>query len=213
MNEISNRTGRNVVRAQVQLLAALTMGVLTTATACSSDSTPPSDATESSNPTNSASSLLIVPEDIEDPYAAAVAAYERYWRTVADATTIPDPNYPQLDEVAAGQALESARSLVQSGVDENHIGTGYPSHTAEVTEVYPTDDPTELAIADCMDSTGWLVLDAASGEPIPDEEYGTSKVSALVEWVDDQWLVTEVLKQRIGSCLGMRSLAPPSSSA
>jgi hypothetical protein len=212
VNVISNRTGQNMVKAQVRLLAALVMGVIATATACSSDSTPADEATDSANPTDSASSLLVAPEDIVDPSAAAVAAYERYWRTVAEATTIPDPNYPELDEVAAGQALESARSLVQGGVDENRIGTGYPSHTAEVTEVYPTADPTELAIADCMDSTGWLVLDADSGEPIPDEEYGTSKVSALVERVDDRWLVTEVLKQRIGSCLGARSFAPSLSS-
>lgn len=191
---------RSIAQRHLQLLIALC--TLALSAACT-DTLSQSDNDSSADTTADASSEAFpVPEEIEDPQAAAVAAYERYWRTVADATTIPDPDYPELSEVAAAQALEWARSLVQGGVEEGHRGTGYPSHEAEVTDIHPAADPTELAITDCMDSSEWLVLEADTGELVAGEEYGTSKVSALVERVDDRWLVTGLLKQGIGSCLG-----------
>jgi hypothetical protein len=200
VNVISNRTGQNMVKAQVQLLAALVMGVIATATACSSDSTPPSDAAESSTPTNGASSLLIAPEDIEDPSAAAVAAYERYWRTVAEATAIPDPRYPALAEVASGAALTTAQELAQSALDAGERDTGAPTHSAAVTDTYPDDNPTEFVITDCSDSSDWITVDSDTGEPVPGEEYGTRAIQALVEHVEGKWLVTEVAIQGIDSC-------------
>jgi hypothetical protein len=191
---------RSIAQRHLQLLIALC--TLALSAACT-DTLSQSDNDSSADTTADASSEAFpVPEEIEDPQAAAVAAYERYWRTVADATTIPDPDYPELSEVAADQALEWARSLVQGGVEEGHRGTGYPSHEAEVTDIHPAADPTELAVADCMDDTDWLVLEAESGELVSGEVYGTSKVSALVERIDDRWLVTEIIQQRIGSCLG-----------
>lgn len=200
MNVIPNRTGRNVVKAQVQLLAALVMGVLTTATACSSDSTPHSDTLDSAKPTDSASSLLVAPENIEDPSAAALAAYERYWRTVAEATAIPDPGYPALSEVASGAALISAQELAQSALDAGERDTGAPTHSASVTDTYPDDSPTEFVITDCSDSSDWITVDSDTGEPVPGEEYGSRAIQALVEHVEGKWLVTEVAIQGINSC-------------
>jgi hypothetical protein len=204
VNVISNRTGQNMVKAQVQLLAALVTGVLATATACSSDSTPPKDSAEAT-PSNNASSLLVAPEDIEDPSAAAVAAYERYWRTVAESGAIPDPNYGPLSEVAGGEALETARSLAQDALDAGQRATGTPVHDAEVTSMYPETDPHQFVIADCMDSTDWIVVDASTGEPVADEEYGTQQVKALVEDTDGHWRVTDVVLRELGTCLGRPS--------
>jgi hypothetical protein len=191
-----------MITAQVQILAALVMGVLAATTACSSDSTPSREATDSSIPTNSASSLLIAPEDIEDPSAAAVAAYERYWRTVAESGEIPDPEHGPLSEVATGEALEIAQRLAQDALEAGERATGAPSHSAEVTEVYPETDPTQFVVADCMDSNEWIVVNAVTGEPVAGEQYGTQQVEALVEHIDDRWLVTEVVLRELGTCLG-----------
>ncbi|WP_335986695.1 hypothetical protein [Glycomyces sp. MUSA5-2] len=211
MVETKNVTHGYVLGTSVRALIAAASGVLLTLSACSSESPEQESAPDS---TDDATRSYPVPEEILDPADAAVAAYERYWRTVAEATAIPDPEYPQLLDAAAGQALEWGQSLVQGGVDRGQIGSGSPSHDAVVTDLYPDDEPTEVVIADCIDSTGWLVLDADSGEPVSGEEYGTSKVSALVERIEGRWLVTELVKQGIGTCLlaaepGSRS--PPGS--
>jgi hypothetical protein len=190
-----------MVKAQVQFLAALVMGVLATTTACSSDSAPADEATDSANPTDSASSLLVAPEDIEDFSAAAVAAYERYWRAVADATAIPDPSHEALAQAASGSALETAQGIVTDAVDAGKHGSGQPSHSPAVTESYPVDAPTRFVVSDCMDTADWLLLNDETGEQVQGEEYGTHQVDALVEQVDGQWLVTEVVILELGSCL------------
>lgn len=181
-------------------MSALVVALLAATAACSSDSELTDEGDASSAPTNSASSLLVAPEDIEDPSAAAVAAYERYWATVAEATAVPDPNYPALADVASGAALTTAQQLAQAALDAGERDTGAPTHDAEVTSTYPEDDPTEFGITDCSDSSGWITVDAASGEPVPGEAYGKREIQALVVNIDGRWLVTEVAIQGIDSC-------------
>lgn len=173
--------------------------MLVVLSACSSETGPvdaPADGSDVS------ASPYPVPEEIDAPEQAVIAAYERYWRTVAEATTVPDPGYSALEEVASGTALETARSLAQAALDSGERDTGTPSHDAEVTESYPENDPYRFVVTDCMDSTEWIVLEASSGEPVEGEEYGTGLVEALVERSDGRWLVTEVVIQELGTCLG-----------
>lgn len=210
VTEISDRTGQNVVTAHIQLMTALVIGVLATVSACSSESTTADEHTSAPSPTDDASALAIAPEDIDDPSVAAVVAYERYWATVAEATSIPDPAFPALTEVAAGAALTTAQDLAQAALNAGERDTGAPIHDAEVTRTYPEADPPQYVITDCADSSEWITVDADTGEPIPDEEYGRRAIEALVEHVDGRWLVTEVAVQGLNSCLSVR--AAPSES-
>lgn len=185
------------------MFASWLAGSVLIAAACTASGDEALDASpESDAPTNSASSIQVAPEDIEDPSAAAVAAYERYWRAVAEATAISDPSSEALVEAASDSALETAQSIVNDAVTAGEHSSGQPTHDAEVTESYPVDAPSRFVVSDCMDTSDWLLIDDESGEPVPSEEYGTHQVDALVEQVDEVWRVTEVVILELGSCLG-----------
>lgn len=191
-------------RLVVAVLAgsALSMSLI----ACAPDAEPPPSAPEGLDAT---APVYPVPEEIDDPSESAIAAYERYWRVVAESGAIPDPDYGPLDQVASGAALETARQLAQDALDAGERTEGGPLHEAAVTESYPAAAPHRFVVTDCMDSSEWPVLEAATGEPVEGEEYGTGKVEALVEQIDDQWLVTEVVILGLGTCLGKHSHSDP----
>ncbi|WP_155830131.1 hypothetical protein [Glycomyces tenuis] len=188
--------------AQRHLVFLLALGALALTSACTDTSSEPGNDAGADTTVDITSEALPVPEEIEEPREAAVAAYERYWRTVAESGEVPDPNYGSLVQVASGAALETARSLAQDALDAGERATGAPSHTAEVTEAYPESNPYHFVIEDCMDSTEWIVVDAETGEPVEGEEYGTREVEALVEHIDDRWIVSEVVLRELGTCLG-----------
>lgn len=187
--------------------AVITSSALAAAlTGCTSQDAP----SEAPSNGEEASSDFPIPEQIDDPEEAAIAAYERYWRTVAESGALPDPGYGALAQVASGAALETAQSLAQDALDAGERATGAPSHSAEVTEVFPESDPYRFVVEDCMDSTEWIVVDAETGEPVEGEEYGTRQVEALVEHVDDRWTVSEVVLRELGTCLGRPQSDPRS---
>lgn len=187
--------------------ALLMLAVALTGACTSSDEVEPPAGPPVGDSSSAADEL--VPEEIADPGEAAIASYERYWRTVAESGAIPDPDYAPLAQVASGAALETARQLAQDALEAGERTEGGPLHDAAVTESYPAAAPHRFVVTDCMDSSEWPVLEAATGEPVEGEEYGTGKVEALVERIDDQWLVTEVVILGLGTCLGKRSGSGP----
>ncbi len=197
-------TTPRVWRFALLTLAFAVMGACTSSGDAESPTGPPVGDSSSA-----AAEPAPAPEEIADPGEAAIAAYERYWRTVAESGAVPDPDYGPLSQVASGAALETAQQLAQDALEAGERTEGGPLHDAAVTESYPSAAPHRFVVTDCMDSSEWPVLEAVTGEPVEGEEYGTGRVEALVEQIDDQWLVTEVVILGLGTCLGKRSDSDP----
>lgn len=147
------------------------------------------------------STVTPVPEEVQDPEEAAIAAYTRYRLAHVAAAALPDPDYAELTESAAGTALESTRDAVQRLVDNGWRAEGEPTFDVVVKEAALERDPVQVVVTDCSDSSGWAILDADTGEPVPDEEYGRRSIDALVELREGRWVVTEIGARSIGSCL------------
>jgi hypothetical protein len=157
------------------------------------------ETSEATSPTAAASPTL-VPEQIEDPLDAGVAAYQRYWDTITAELAAPDGDFTAFTEVASGQALEYAQSIEQRGVDDQVHGSGAFTHDIEIKDSLITNESMQVVVTDCSDSSGTQVLDA-NNEPVVGEEYGPKHIEARVEQIDEKWLVTVIAVQEIGSCV------------
>ena len=119
-----------------------------------------------------------------------------------EASAIPDPTYPGLASAASGSALEAVTGALEIKVDQGQRSEGRPEILGlSVKESALDTVPVQVALTTCQDSTGWVVVDAGSGEPVSGEEYGRRHIEALVEQLDGHWYVTELAIQGFGSCL------------
>ena len=94
----------------------------------------------------------------------ALAAYDNFWAAKVESQADPTKQPPKaLGRYAIDKALADAQAtlllLRRNGVEM----TGKPSHDARVTEI-SGGNPAQVSITDCLDSTRWLPVVAATGE-------------------------------------------------
>lgn len=180
-------------------LVVVTGAVLLLAVGCGS---PAADPGQTPVATEAAPSASPSPAD-PDQERAALAAYEGMWAVYDRAGRAPaaDPDYPQLAEYAAGDALDGLRTALGRLRDEGLVFEGsYVSLSPTVVELSPVDAPTTAKVEDCRDSSGWVVVRADGGE-YEDEPGGRRAVFADVERADDGvWRVTSFAVQGVGTC-------------
>lgn len=182
----------------LSLAIALASTVLAASACTAAGDGGPAETSESPSPTTPESPALL-PEQIDDPEEAAIAAYTRYWDTVMSALEDPDGDFSDFEAIASGQALEHAQAIEQSSLDENVHGAGTLGHDVSIKDTLLTDGVQQVVVIDCADSTGTQVLDA-EGNPVADEEYGFREVQARIEFLDQRWIVTVMAVQEVGSC-------------
>jgi hypothetical protein len=187
-----------MIRVFVLALAALVLPV--GLAACTENKTPAHRTPSATQSPSQSASPTPAPESITDPFEAAVAAYLRFRDVLDEAAAIPDPNYAGLEDVAADEGLEVARQGLQRLADEGLQNTGKHTDEFEVKDWAPEDNPTQIALVTCSDSSQTLVVNAETGEPAEGEEYGKRHVEALVELRDGRWLVTDLVFREIGTC-------------
>ena len=131
----------------------------------------------------------------------AVAAYEQMWAAYDRAGRAPaaDPEDPGLAVYAAGRALQVLTGGLRSLREQGLVIDGRVELNPVVVELSPSQEPTRVRIEDCGDSSGWLTVDATTGE-VSDEPRGRQLVIATVANVDGQWKVTDFAVQAVGSC-------------
>jgi hypothetical protein len=163
--------------------------------ACTAGGTTPNDpdssvSSASAAPSPSASPAA-APEDLADPHEAATAAFARFMDAFVAASAIPDPASPDLATAATGDALQAVTAALQTNLEAGERSEGEPGIlTVTVTESALDTDPIQVVIASCQDTTTWLTVNAETGEPVADEEYGRRHIEALVEQLDGRWYVT-----------------------
>jgi hypothetical protein len=188
---------------RLSLFAVVALVVPTTLIACSSDAAGDSSAspdTKAATP-GPAVTTPVVPEDIDDPLEASIAAFERFMHLFVEASAVPDPEHPGLTAAASGDALDSITQALQTRVERGQRSEGQPQLLGiSVKDAALDTEPVQVAIVTCQDSTDWIVVDAATGEPVPDEDYGRRHIEALVERIDGHWYVTRLAIRGTGSC-------------
>ncbi len=195
-------TARFATMVRISVFALASLALPMSLIACS-EHNPPNPAPTSTGTTSPSSdvSSAPAPEDIEDPFEAAIAAYLRFDSTLDEAAAIPDPEYPQLEDVAADDGLVVAQEITQSLLDQGLRNTGRHTYEFEIKDWSPEQNPNQIALIVCTDSSDTQVIDLDTGEPASGEEYGKRHVEALVELRDGRWLVTDIAIRGIGSCL------------
>jgi hypothetical protein len=141
-----------------------------------------------------------------DPVAAAeqavLAAYRGMWQAYQQAGQPPqaDPDHPDLERYAAGDALAVLTDGLTDYRDQGLVFSGAPVLSPEVAELSPPDDPAEATVEDCSDSSGFEVV-RADGGPYEDEPGGRRLITAEVEKVGEgTWKVTSFAVREVGSC-------------
>ncbi|WP_460759068.1 hypothetical protein [Nocardiopsis oceani] len=126
----------------------------------------------------------------------AVDVYQQFWDAIVAAAVAPDPDAPELEEHAAGQALELARHGLEAVRDSGRGMEGEPVMDPEVvaTSEGPDGQPVEVAIEDCQASQEWRM----SGDDPVDE--GDILVTATVRHDLFDWWVVEMRIWGEGEC-------------
>jgi hypothetical protein len=140
--------------------------------------------------TESASPTRVIPEETEpevlSPEDEAVAVYLRFWDVIVLASADMDPEHPELEEHATGQALELAQQGVQGVTDAGFGMEGEPVFNPEVVSSEPDEEPTTIVIRDCKEAGDWKVV----GETEPRTD--NVRVDARIQRDVFDWWVTEM---------------------
>jgi hypothetical protein len=140
--------------------------------------------------TESASRASTAPEAMESKSISseeeAVSAYLQFWDAIVLASAEMDPEHPELEEHATGQALELAQFGVQGVLDEGHGMEGELNLDPEVSSAEPEAVPTTVEIDDCQVGGDWRTV--GTEEP----EMDRVLVTATVERDVFDWWVTEM---------------------
>jgi hypothetical protein len=124
------------------------------------------------------------------PEEVALEAYRGMWGVVVEGSHEGAVGHPRLEEYASGQALEFTSDMLQ-GV----VATGEPAMDPEVIDSDLAGSPATVSVEDCIDDSGWLIVDTATDGPS-----GPRLVTATVVSTDGQWFVDDLWMEDYGSC-------------
>jgi len=175
--------------ARVPSALAATVVLLVAVTGCSSSARsdrPPDRQPASSPPALDARSLA---------ERDAVSAYRGMWAALVEAARTSDPDAPALRMYAAGDALK----LVVGGLVSNREQGKVIKGEVALAPTVSVTTPTEAAVTDCVDSTGWLEY-KTSGELWDDRPGGRHRTSATVQVIDSVWKVSAFTLEGSGTC-------------
>jgi len=131
--------------------------------------------------------------------AKAVQAYRGMWKAYAKAGLTANPDEPDLVIYATDPALKLLRDGLAGYRAKGQVFKGEYGSTPSVAEATPAVTPTTVIIADCLDSTNFLVY-KASGEKADDIPGGRRSTSATVKSQGGDWKVTNFAVQEQGTC-------------
>ncbi|WP_052745988.1 hypothetical protein [Allosalinactinospora lopnorensis] len=100
---------------------------------------------------------------------------------------------PELEERAAGQALDSLVADVERFQEVGQVFEGEPEISTEVTALTMDTDPPAATLEDCWDDSNWRPVDAETGEPVPTPDKPERRVIKVRAEQDDSdaWVLTE----------------------
>lgn len=193
--------------------AAVGLGVialLASATACGSQSGP------SELPTASSGGATTAPLGSAAPSASgmssqaaaaqqqALAAYRAAfadWTAVTSVASRADYQNPRLADHMTGQALSQASSTiyVDTNVDQA-VSKGAPVLHPTMGELIPANNPTQVVVNDCVDTSSWLMWTSDGKHLYNSTPGGRRKTQSLVAYAGGVWKVSQMYMQNVGTC-------------
>ncbi|ROP28130.1 hypothetical protein [Couchioplanes caeruleus] len=143
-------------------------------------------STPTSAPTPSATPSL-------GPSAAAerdaLIAYRGMWSAFVEAAKTSDPEAPDLNKYATGNALRLISSALYTNRSQDVVTLGELKIDPKVTALKPSDAPTEASVLDCVNDEKWLEH-KKSGGLVNDKPGGKHRTTATVTLTADGWKVS-----------------------
>jgi hypothetical protein len=122
------------------------------------------------------------------------------WADMASAARTADYQSPRLERHAAGDALSQLSRGLYANKQHGIVAKGDPVTNPTVASMTPSDNPTSVAIADCLDGTQWLNYVQATGELQNDTPGARHATTATVSLENGAWKVTNLAVGQDGSC-------------
>lgn len=132
----------------------------------------------------------------------AIAAYTNLLNAYATASNSGTTDATELAKYATGSALQRLSSGLADNKAKRLHTQGTPGiDPPRVTEIAPTNDPTSVVVAGCLDDTHWLLY-KDDGQPINSTPGGRRSTNAQIEKSGGVWKVSSLAIQGVGSCPG-----------
>ncbi|MET8983195.1 hypothetical protein ABZX85_47255 [Streptomyces sp. NPDC004539] len=130
----------------------------------------------------------------------ASAAYVGMWRDVAEVARTSDWKSPKLARYTTGDALSVISRSMYADHRNGLVTKGEPKNYPKVISAEPEENPREVLISDCGDSTNWLKYRRDSGELADDTPGGRRAITAEVKKGAGGWKVARFAVEAVGSC-------------
>jgi hypothetical protein len=132
--------------------------------------------------------LVAVPKEIG-------TAYDAYWNAWSHASETSDPDDPDLARHVGNPHLEVLRAALESARQEHTVVHGTVGHSIRGMQNFAAAH----RVVDCVDLTGWLIVDARTGQPIEQLTTRPKQLGAFtLEQAQGAWKVTH--GQILGDC-------------
>jgi hypothetical protein len=115
--------------------------------------------------------------------AAALKAYGAYWREKQVAYAQADAHGTRLAEYAVAEAWTSVEREITGLAKQGSVATGTPKQDPSVTELNTTGTVWAASVRDCLDISGWTLVEEESDQPV-----------ALEPW-DGRWVVVKATQE------------------
>jgi hypothetical protein len=164
------------------------------AAGCDSDGSggTPTDTPSAASPTPSLGPREVAERD-------AVAAYRGMWDAFVEAGKVSDPDAPDLRKYASDHALSLIVGALHTNREQKEVILGELKIDPKVTELTPSDAPTEAKIVDCVNDEKWLEH-KASGGLVNDVPGGKHRTNATVKRGAEGWKVYAFILEESGTC-------------
>ncbi|MGW2890610.1 hypothetical protein ACWDDN_35955 [Streptomyces griseoruber] len=187
-------SGLNIaaVRTRKHTTALILAGGLLVLAGCSD-----SDSDTSSKPSSTPSSVSPSPSStIGAEDAAVIAAYTSSWDAQTAAYGKASSSGTDLRKNTTFKALADIESDLTAMRKAGQVTTGKPVIDPKVVKVTDAKIPT-ATVADCVDTTNWILIDKASKKkvPLPTTRLTKYVSTATLEKWGTKWMVTKLTAQ------------------
>lgn len=177
-------------------LASAAVAVALTAALAACGSEPPStaafdypDTASTANPETAAATK------------SALAAYAGYLSAARKAEAIPDPNYPDLKKYLGDPLLTRVRTSIRDIKEHGAMRTGKLISDPRITAVSLDSVPATVSIQDCIDATGYAMVDKKTKKAVPGQAAGRYIATATASrYPDGRWLIDSGIAHRDQPC-------------
>jgi hypothetical protein len=151
-----------------------------------------------SEPSPSPSAMAATAVGPAEAAQQAIATWQGMWRAYVKAGLTANASEPDLARYAADRALATLVDGLESYATKGQILKGDLVTNPEVADVSPSINTSTVTIADCLDTTAFLVYE--DDELADDEPGGRRSAMGTVTLLSDGWRVTSFGIQEVGTC-------------